>query len=126
MDAHDDSGVAKLFVNQYPLEIRPGKHIFFNYLLPLTMGENVVAVRAIDIQGNETQLSLVKITKRTFELLETDARYTVAWLPLRTFEEREVSPEILYSMLLKAFDEEPKRFNFVERDQAKLAEILRE
>ncbi|TLD42304.1 MAG: hypothetical protein JETT_1419 [Candidatus Jettenia ecosi] len=126
MDAHDDSGVAKLFVNQYPLEIRPGKHIFFNYLLPLTMGENVVTVRAIDIQGNEAQLSPVKITKRTFELLETDARYTVAWLPLRAFEEREVSPEILYSMLLKAFDEEPKRFNFVERDQAKLAEILRE
>ena len=126
MHAHDDSGVARLFVNQYPLEIHPGKHIIFNYLLPLTAGENIVTIKAVDTEGNETQLSPVKITKRTFELLETDARYTVAWLPLRTFAEHGVSSDILYSMLLKAFEEEPKRFNFVERDTAKLMQILQE
>ncbi|HHT9130677.1 MAG TPA: hypothetical protein ACFYEC_07430, partial [Candidatus Brocadiaceae bacterium] len=126
IEAHDDRGVAKLFVNQHPLEIRPGKHVFFNQSLTLTEGENTITVKAVDTQGNETQLPPIKITKKTFALLETDARYTVALLPLRTFAEGGVPSEALYSLLLKAFDEEPKRFNFVERDRAKLEEILHE
>lgn len=125
-NAHDDSGVAKLFVNQNPLEIRQGKHVFFNHFLTLNEGENTVTVKAVDAQGNETQLQPVKITKKTFELLETDARYTVALLPLRIFTEKGVPSETIYSMLLKAFDEEPKRFNFVERDRTRLEEILHE
>lgn len=125
-DAHDNSGVAKLFVNKNLLEIRPGKHVFFNYLLPLNEGENTITVNAVDVQGNETQLSPIKIIKKTFELLETDARYTVALLPLRTFTEQGTQPETIYSMLLTSFDEEPKRFNFVERDREKLEEILHE
>ena len=125
-NAHDDSGVTKLFVNQNPLEIRQGKHVFFNHFLTLNEGENTVTVKAVDAQGNETQLQPVKITKKTFELLETDARYTVALLPLRIFTEKGVPSETIYSMLLKAFDEEPKRFNFVERDRTRLEEILRE
>jgi hypothetical protein len=125
-DAHDDNGVARLFVNQNPLEIRVGKHVFFNHLLTLNEGENIVSIKAVDAQGNETQLKPVKITKKTFELLESDARYTVALLPLRTFAEQGIPSETIYSSLLKAFDEEPKRFNFVERDRAKLEEILHE
>lgn len=125
-NAHDDNGVAKLFVNQSPLEIRQGKHVFFNHYLTLNEGENTITVKAVDAQGNETQLPSVKVTKKTFELIETDARYTVALLPLRIFMERGVPSETIYSMLLKAFDEEPKRFNFVERDRAKLEEILHE
>jgi len=125
-NAHDDNSVAKLFVNQNPLEIRQGKHVFFNHFLTLTEGENTITVKAVDAQGNETQIPPVKITKKTFELLETDARYTVALLPLRIFTEKGVPSETIYSMLLKAFDEEPKRFNFVERDRTKLEEILHE
>ncbi|MDO8141381.1 MAG: hypothetical protein Q6358_07745, partial [Candidatus Brocadiales bacterium] len=125
-NAHDNNSVAKLFVNQSPLEIRQGKHVYFNHLLTLNEGENTITVKAVDAQGNETQLPPVKITKKTFELLETDARYTVALLPLRIFTEKGVPSETVYSMLLKAFDEEPKRFNFVERDRAKLEEILHE
>jgi len=125
-NAHDDNSVAKLFVNQSPLEIRQGKHVFFNHFLTLNEGENTITVKAVDAQGNETQLPPVKVTKKTFELLETDARYTVALLPLRIFTEKGVPSETVYSMLLKAFDEEPKRFNFVERDRARLEEILHE
>jgi len=124
--AHDDGGIARLFVNQQPLEIRPAKHVFFNHLLTLSEGENTVLIKAVDREGNETQLAPVKITKKSFYLLETDARYTVALLPFRTFAEEGVRSETLYSLLLKSFDEEPKRFNFVERDRAKLEEILRE
>jgi len=125
-DARDDGGIAKLFVNQQPMEIRPGKHVFFNQLLTLNDGENNIVVKAVDTQGNETQLPPVKITKKAFELLESDARYTVALLPLRTYTEQGVPSESIYSMLLTAFDEEPKRFNFVERDKVKLEEILKE
>lgn len=126
MDVHDDSGVAKLFVNQYALGIRTGKCIFFNYLLPLTAGDNIVTVKAVDTEGNKTQMPPVKITKKTFELMDTDARYTVAWLPLRIFAKRGISSDTFNVLLLKAFDEEPKRFNFVERDPARLLQILQE
>lgn len=124
--AHDDNGIARLFVNQQPLDIRPAKHVFFNHLLTLNEGENTVVVKAVDREGNETELAPVKITKKAFYLLETEARYTVALLPFRTFEEDQALTETLYSLLLRAFDEEPKRFNFVERDLTKLEEILRE
>jgi len=125
-NAHDDSGIAKLLINQLPLGIHPGKHVFFNHLLTLNEGENIISIKAVDSQGNETQLSPIKITKKTFELLETDARYTVALLPLRILAGQSVSADSLYSMLLRAFDEDPKRFNFVERDKAKLEQILQE
>lgn len=125
-NVHDDSSVTKLQVNRQSLEIRPGKNVFFNHLLPLQDGENIVEITAVDMRGNEAKISPVKITKKTFELLETDARYTVALLPLRSLAEVGVPSNTVYSLLLKAFDEEPKRFNFVERDRARLEEILHE
>lgn len=126
IESHDNGGVARLFVNQQPLKIRPGKHVFFNHLLTLNEGENTITIKAVDTKGNETQLHPVKITKKTFDLLETDNLYTVALLPLRVLAKQNISSEVLYSLLLKAFDEEPKRFNLVERDRAKLEEILHE
>lgn len=125
-EAHDDSNIARLFINQSPLEIHPGKHIFFNHLLTLNEGENTITIKAVDTQGNETQFSPVKITRKTFDFLETDNLYTIALLPLRIVAQQNISSEALYSMLIKAFDEEPKRFNLVERDRAKLEEILHE
>lgn len=126
IESYDNDGVARLFVNQQPLEIRPGKHVFFNHLITLNEGENTITIKAVDTKGNETQLHPVKITKKTFDLLETDNLYTVALLPLRVLAKQNISSEVLYSLLLKAFDEEPKRFNLVERDRAKLEEILHE
>ncbi|MFO0795754.1 MAG: CsgG/HfaB family protein [Candidatus Brocadiaceae bacterium] len=126
IDAHDDTGIAKILVNQTPLDIRQGKHIFVNHLLTLNEGENSICIKAIDTEGNEIQIPPIKITLKTFELLETEARYTAALLPLRIISENGVPSETIYSLLLKAFDEEPRRFNFVERDKAKLEEILRE
>ncbi len=125
-NVYDDGSVKKLLVNQRSLEIHPGKNVFFNYLLPLQDGENIVEIAAVDTRGNEARISPVKITKKTFELLETDARYTVALLPLRSLADTGVPSNTIYSLLLKAFDEEPKRFNFVERDRARLEEILHE
>lgn len=126
IESYDNGGVASLSVNQQPLKIHPGKRVFFNHLLTLNEGENTITIKAVDTEGNETQLWPVKITKKTFDLLETDNLYTVALLPLRVLAEQNISSEVLYSLLLKAFDEEPKRFNFVERDRAKLEEILHE
>lgn len=50
-EAFDDGGVAQLFVNQCPLEIRAGKHVFFNHFLSLHEGENIVTVKAVDAGG---------------------------------------------------------------------------
>ncbi|MCF6156252.1 MAG: hypothetical protein E3K36_13645 [Candidatus Brocadia sp.] len=126
IESHDNEGVDRLYVNQQPLEICPGKHVFFNHLITLNEGENTITIKAVDTRGNETQLYPIKITKKTFDLLETDNLYTVALLPLRVLAQHNISSDVLYSLLLKAFDEEPKRFNLVERDPAKLEEILHE
>lgn len=126
IQAHDDVQVSQIFVNQQQVEIRPAKHIFFDYILSLNEGENNIIIKALDTQGNETQLKPVKVTRKTFDLPETDARYTVALLPMKSNMEDLVPPETMYSLLLKAFDEEPRRFNFVERDPAKLEQILKE
>ena len=112
-EAHDDSNIAGLFINQSPMDIRPGKHVFFNHLVTLKEGENTITIKAVDTQGNETQFSPVTITRKTFDVLETDHLYTVALLPLKIVAQQSISSEALYAMLIKAFDEEPKRFNFV-------------
>lgn len=125
-EAFDDGGVAQLFVNQCPLEIRAGKHVFFNHFLSLHEGENIVTVKAVDAGGNESLLSPVKITKKTFDLPETDSWYTVALLPIKPVAGQRIPTETIYSLFIKAFDEKPKRFHFVERDLARLEEILRE
>ena len=141
-EAHDDSGIEKLFINGEAIEIRPGKHVFFNHFLKLNEGENTVTVMAIDAEGNEASLSPVVIEKKTFELFDTEARFTISLLPLRTYAEasrysvallplqssahKGVPVERLYAKLLNAFDDDPKRFNFVEREQSKLLEILKE
>lgn len=68
----------------------------------------------------------MKITKKTFDLPETDSRYTVALLPIKPVAGQRIPTETIYSLFIKAFDEKPKRFHFVERDLARLEEILRE
>lgn len=125
-EALDESGVAQVFVNECPLEIRAGRHVFFNHLHTLDKGENIITVKAIDANGNTSAPSPVKIIRKSFALPETGFRYAVALLPVKTLAEREMPTEAIYSLLLKAFDEEPKRFHFVERDPARLEEILRE
>ncbi|TVM03760.1 MAG: hypothetical protein CV087_03350 [Candidatus Brocadia sp. WS118] len=125
-EAFDDGGVVQLFVNQYPLEISAGRRVFFNHFLTLREGENIVTVKAIDAEGNESMLSPVKITKKAFDLPETGTRYTVALLPIKTVAGLNIPTEAIYSLFIKAFDEKPKRFHFVERDMARLEEILRE
>lgn len=125
-EAFDDGGIARIFVNECPLEIRAGRHVFFNHLLTLSTGENIVTVKAIDANGNISVPSPVKITRKTFDLPQTSFRYTVALLPVKTLAEPGIPTETIYSLLLKAFDEEPKRFHFVERDPSRLEEILRE
>lgn len=124
-DAHDEGKVVKLLVNQHPVDIRPAKHIFFNHMVTLSEGENVITIKAIDAQGNEAQLPPIKIIRKTFELLETDARYTVALLPLKISTEQGVPAETIYNKLIEAFNEDPKRFNFVESDLAKITELLK-
>nr|CAJ72216.1 Unknown Protein [Candidatus Kuenenia stuttgartiensis] len=54
------------------------------------------------------------------------SRYSVALQPLQSSAHKGVPAERLYAKLLNAFDEDSKRFNFVERDQTKLLEILKE
>ena len=125
-EVHDDHGIAKLFVNGKLIPCKAGKVLFFNHILTLKEGENHITISVEDFSGNKAAIPPVIIRKETYDFLETDARYTVAMMPLKRSGSTGTSPDLVYSLLMDYFDEEPKRFNFVERDKASLLQILNE
>ena len=125
-EVHDKDGVAKLLINDEEIPSKSAKHVFFNHILTLNEGDNQVTITAQDVAGNKSALPPINIRKETFEFLETDSRYTVAMMPFKRVGIVGKTADSIYPMLMQAFDKEPKRFNFVERDRAKLLEVLKE
>lgn len=125
-EASDNTGISRLLINNEEIKSNSARHVFFNHILTLEEGENPVTITAEDISGNKTIGPPTVIKKETFEFLETDSRYTVALLPLKQTGPSGAVSDAIYPLLMQGFEEEPKRFNFVERDKAKLLEILNE
>ncbi|MGR3320194.1 MAG: hypothetical protein ACUZ8O_17145 [Candidatus Anammoxibacter sp.] len=125
-EVQDEDGVAKLSINDEDIPCKSAKHVFFNHILKLNEGDNQVSITAQDVAGNKSVLPPTNIKKKTFEFLETDSRYTVAMMPLKKIGIVGKTSDSVYPLLMQAFEKEPKRFNFVERDRAKLLEVLKE
>ncbi len=125
-EVHDKKGVCKILINDEEIKSYCAKQIFFNHILSLEEGDNNINIIALDSVGNKSEFPATTITKKSFELLETDSRYTVAMLPLKRVGVSSASTGSIYPMLIQGFETEPKRFNFVERDQEKLLEVLKE
>ena len=125
-EVQDKDGVAKLLINDDEIPGKSAKHIFFNHIIALTEGDNQVTITAHDVEGNKGVLPPTNIKKETFEFLETDSRYTIAMMPFKRIGTVGMASDSIYPMLMQAFDKEPKRFNFVERDRSKLLEVLKE
>lgn len=126
-EVRDNAGVAKVLVNNEEIQGRSAKHLFFNHILNLNEGENQVTISAENVEGGKIGYTPTIIMKKTFEFLETDARYTVALMPLkRVGAAVGVASESVYPILMQSFENEPKRFNFVERDETKLLQVLNE
>lgn len=125
-EASDNTGIKRLMVNDEEIKSNSARHVFFNHILTLEEGENPVTIIAEDLSGNKTIVPPAVIKKETFEFLETDSRYTVALLPLKQTGPSRAVSDTIYPLLMQGFEEEPRRFNFVERDKAKLLEILNE
>ncbi|MGR3220309.1 MAG: hypothetical protein ACUZ8H_10915 [Candidatus Anammoxibacter sp.] len=125
-EVHDKDGVLKLFINDEEIRSNSAKHVFFNHILTLNEGDNQVTITAQDVVGNKSSLPPINIKKKTFEFLESGSRYTVAMMPFKRVGIVGVASDSIYPMLMQAFEKEPKRFSFVERDRAKLLEVLKE
>lgn len=125
-EVQDKTGISKLLVNDEEIKSNSAKHVFFNHIIALEEGENTINITAEDSTGNKSVFPSTTIKKETYDFMETDSRYTVALLPLKRVGIAGMASDSVYPMLMQGLENEPQRFNFVERDEAKLLEVLKE
>lgn len=125
-EVRDKHGVCKVSINDEEIKSYCAKQIFFNHIVALKDGDNVINITAEDHEGNKSTYPATTIKKETFEFLETDSRYTVALMPLKRVGIAGAASDSIYPMLMNGFEIKPQRFSFVERDEAKLLEVLKE
>jgi len=97
----------------------------FTHTLELDRGANVVRIEAMDLAGNRKTRRFT-ITRIEDPLWREELRITLQVLPPRRQGGEVLRKTDLYSMLLEALLEEPRRFNIVERDPEVVQRMLLE
>jgi hypothetical protein len=110
----DQNEIREITFNDVPLRIRPGRHLFFNYLAPLQEGINRFDLRATDSFGNSA-IKAITVERKTPEVKKVGSRLAVAVLP---FERKGASVlgSLVYDGLVNAFVNQA-RFNIVGRER---------
>lgn len=113
--ATDQSEIHEISINDVPLRIRFGKHLFFNYLAQLHEGVNHFTLKAIDAFGN-TAIKTINITRKIPEVKKIGSRLAVAVLPFEQKGELSTIGSLVYDGLVDAFVNQA-RFNIVGRER---------
>jgi len=115
--------IARIEINNEPVIIRPGKNIYFSYLIQLQEGENKFTIKAVDTNGLETSKS-VTIFRKVPRALDIGSRMSVAILPLVHKGALSPAATMVDDGLIESFVE-LNRFNLVSRS-TELKSVLRE
>lgn len=75
-EVKDATGVQSLTVNDQPVLLHPGRHVYFHHLVDLAVGENRVTVRCADPGGRETEREIV-IHRKQPSVFDTGARMSL-------------------------------------------------
>ncbi len=118
----DENKVVSVSVNQVPVLRREGQIIFFNRLIDLNEGDNVILIKATDENGN-TSTKKTSVTRKTPKALSLSERLGVAVLPFEASGEVSQAFISFEDNLINALTERD-RFNMVERE--KLDIVLQE
>jgi len=113
--ATDQSEISEITINTVPLRIRPGRHLFFNYLAQLQEGVNRFNLKVTDAFGNAS-INTIAIIRKIPQVKKVGSRLAIAVLP---FEQKgEISPlgSLVYDGLVDALVNQA-RFNIVGRER---------
>ncbi len=111
----DQSEIREIIINDNPLQIKSGRHLFFNYLAQLQEGANRFNIQVADAFGN-TATKTITVTRKTPQVKEIGSRLAVAVLPFEQKGEGSALGSIVYDGLVDAFVNR-SRFNIVGRER---------
>ena len=121
--AVDQSEIREIIINDIPLLIRPGRHIFFNYLAQLQEGSNHFSIQITDKFGN-TATETITVIRKILQVNKIGSRLAVAILPFEQKGESSALGSLIYDGLVDAFVNR-SRFNIVGRE-SDFEAVLRE
>jgi hypothetical protein len=76
----DPDAVVQVTISDSPVLNRPAKIAYFNHMVPLVEGTNIVSVKATDSEGQQTE-KRITIVRKIPQALNLDARLKVTVLP---------------------------------------------
>jgi len=121
--ATDDRAVAQLSVNGEPVLHHPGRQVMFGQILGLTLGDNLLTIRATDDGGHVVERQLT-ITRRPAAAHGIGDRLRLTCLPLHVAAPESAAFAHATDASLSVVMTARRRFQLVER--AALEAVLRE
>ena len=121
-EVRDENDIAGLTINDSPVLRRESKIIFFNHLVELKEGKNLINIRAEDKKGNTTEKT-ISITRQVPKVFQLGSRFSVTLVP---FEDKSLTPGLreMYNNLFLAKLVDQNRFRIIERE--KLDRVMQE
>jgi Curli production assembly/transport component CsgG. len=111
--ATDQSEISEITINTVPLRIKPGRHLFFNYLAQLQEGVNRFNLKVTDVFGN-TSIKTTTIIRKIPQVKKVGSRLAIAVLPFEQKGEISTLGSLVYDGLVDALVNQA-RFNIVGR-----------
>ena len=113
----DDIKVTRVNVNGMPVLRRPGRQVFFSYLLPLKVGKNTIVIYSEDEANNISEQKL-QIIRKQQKVKKLGQRLKISMLPLGKKGAVGFITEAVEDNLFNALVKQ-KRFQLVERSRLK-------
>lgn len=114
-EVRDLEGVKSITINGTPLITRTSKLVFFNFLVPLEVGDNAVMIEAESVSG-EVESKRLSIERKLNDVQKIGSRLNLAILPIRYHGEREEIKDLVYESLIQYFVNQT-RFQIVDRER---------
>jgi len=114
-EVRDPEGVNSITVNDVPLITRRARLVFFNFLVPLEIGENEIVIQAEGQSGGKETKS-ISIERKLNDVQKIGSRLNLAVLPFRYQGERDEIKALVYDSLIQYFSDQA-RFQLVEREK---------
>lgn len=114
-EVRDVEGVCTIKVNGTPLITRTARLVFFNFLVPLDVGDNLITIHAENISGIVMTKQLF-IKRKLNPVHEIGSRWHLALLPFKYRGDRNELKDLIYESLIQKFVEQG-RFQVVDRER---------
>ncbi|MGA1794691.1 MAG: hypothetical protein ACMUIL_02425 [bacterium] len=114
-EARDQAGITGVIVNGIPLVTRTAKVVFFNFVLPLEVGENVITVQA-ESESGQVRTTTVHVERTLNCVQRIGTRLNMAIFPFKYLGERNEIKDLLYNAIIQGFVEQ-RRFQIVDRER---------